>query len=166
MPDRIGNRRGFTLVELMIVVAIIGALAAIAIPNYLLFQMKARTSEAKANLGAIRSAEVAYFAEWSFYVADTYFIPRNWPLLDGTKAPWNPGTHFSIIGFAPEGAVYYTYGLHSNPVGEYAKKFSAMAWGDLDDNVVNITDLSAYQITNTSQEIQHNPPAWTTSGEF
>ena len=70
MLQRIRNRKGFTLVELMIVVAIIGILAAIAIPNFLQFRLKAKTSEAKSNLGAIRSTEVAYFAEWNFYVGN------------------------------------------------------------------------------------------------
>ncbi len=53
---------GFTLIELMIVVAIIGILAAIAVPNFLRFQAKAKQSEAKANLGGIYVAQISYYS--------------------------------------------------------------------------------------------------------
>ncbi len=57
------KQEGFTLIELMIVVAIIGILAAIAIPNFLQYQMKSRQSEAKTNLGAIKTSEVSWQGE-------------------------------------------------------------------------------------------------------
>jgi type IV pilus assembly protein PilA len=57
------TNKGFTLIELMIVVAIIGILASIAIPNFLKFQAKSKQSEAKANLGAIFTAQISYFGE-------------------------------------------------------------------------------------------------------
>ena len=63
MLSRLRSKKGFTLIELMIVVAIIGILAAIAIPNFLRFQAKSKQSEAKTNLGGIFTAETAYFAE-------------------------------------------------------------------------------------------------------
>jgi type IV pilus assembly protein PilA len=63
------GKKGFTLIELMIVVAIIGILAAIAIPNFLNYQCKAKQSEAKTNLGSIATCEEAYFAEYDTYSA-------------------------------------------------------------------------------------------------
>ncbi|MFH2013096.1 MAG: prepilin-type N-terminal cleavage/methylation domain-containing protein [Pseudomonadota bacterium] len=61
------REKGFTLIELMIVVAIIGILAAIAIPNYLSFQKKAKTAEAKTMLGNIRTMEETYFVRNDTY---------------------------------------------------------------------------------------------------
>lgn len=63
--------KGFTLIELMIVVAIIGVLAAIAIPNYMNYQCKAKQSEAKSNLGSIRTMQEAYRAEHDTYANNT-----------------------------------------------------------------------------------------------
>lgn len=62
------NKKGFTLIELMIVVAIIGILAAIAIPNFLRYQARARQSEARVNLGAIGTNAEAWRAENDTYV--------------------------------------------------------------------------------------------------
>lgn len=67
MKNILNNKKGFTLIELMIVVAIIGILAAIAIPNFMNYQCKAKQSEAKSNLGNIRSMEEAYYAEYDTY---------------------------------------------------------------------------------------------------
>ena len=63
------SQKGFTLIELMIVVAIIGILAAIAIPNYLQYQLKTRGSEAKTNLGALKTSEMASEGQNGCYLA-------------------------------------------------------------------------------------------------
>ncbi|WP_276574666.1 type IV pilin protein [Desulfoluna limicola] len=65
---------GFTLIELMIVVAIIGLLAAIAIPNFLNYQCKARQSEAKFSLGIILTSQESYLAEYDTYASSLVSI--------------------------------------------------------------------------------------------
>ncbi len=73
-----GNSSGFTLVELMVVVAIIGILAAVAIPNYQKYQAKARQSEAKIALASIYTAEKSFSSENGTYtgcLAQAGFVP-------------------------------------------------------------------------------------------
>ena len=67
MLSKLRSKKGFTLIELMIVVAIIGILAAIAIPNFLRFQAKSKQSEAKGNLGGIYTAEISWQGEHNFF---------------------------------------------------------------------------------------------------
>jgi len=79
---RLNNKRGFTLIELMIVVAIIGILAAIAIPNVISYLKKSKTAEAKQFLSTLRTLEEAYKAENDTYsnslTAIGWTTPTNW----------------------------------------------------------------------------------------
>lgn len=61
------RQNGFTLVELMVVVAIIGLLSAVAIPNFKKYQAKAKVSEAKLQLSAAYTAEQSFFSDFNMY---------------------------------------------------------------------------------------------------
>lgn len=130
------KQEGFTLIELMIVVAIIGILAAIAIPNFLQYQMKSRQSEAKTNLGAIKTSEVSWQGERGCFLtvalapltapaAGTKMQPQNWNAagsawltptpaaatgwcVGGAGAGVSLGT-FANLGFQATGNVLYQY---------------------------------------------------------
>jgi len=121
------KRSGFSLIELMVVVAIMAFLAMIAVPNFSRFLAKAKRAEAYMNLSSIYAAEKAYFAEHGTYS----------DVLVGENG----------IGWKPEGRTYYSYGfvgaegrnnfigkLGANIQGSRADKtgFVAVAAGDID----------------------------------
>ena len=70
---------GFTLVELMVVVAIIGILSAVAIPNFKSYQAKAKTAEAKLQLTSIYQAEAALQADYDSFAVCLKFAGYSGP---------------------------------------------------------------------------------------
>jgi type IV pilus assembly protein PilA len=128
---RFHNRKGgFTLIELMIVVAIIGILAAIAIPNFLRFQLKAKSSEGKTNLAAIRTSEESYYSEFGVYVSATASpdeVGQNQKKKFVNQKGLNAG--FDKLGWLPEGFVFFNYVVATDAD---TSKFTATAAADID----------------------------------
>ena len=129
----IRNKKGFTLIELMIVVAIIGILAAIAIPNFLKFQAKSKQSEAKTNLKAVLTAETSYFGEFNQYAN---FGTVNWSPV-GTRQLFG---YFITAAGAPDidsSPVAYPGGANwgGYDPGFTTINFTAGAAGNIDSDV-------------------------------
>ncbi len=129
----------------MIVVAIIGILAALAIPNFIRFQLRAKAGEGKTNLKAISVSQESYRAEFDVYVAaaaEPTFLPGNvktrWGLTDCTGADMNHG--FCIIGWAPEGELFYQYQVVTADTdgNGSADVYTADGQSDIDGDVANI----------------------------
>ena len=112
-------QKGFTLIELMIVVAIIGILAAIAIPNFIKFQARSKQSEAKSNLKAIFTAQKAFFQEKDRFSSLT-----------------------GEVGFEPERNNRYAYYLAATP-GNSEIRTTTQITSHTDDQAIQV-DMFKY----------------------
>lgn len=112
------KNKGFTLIELMIVVAIIAIIAAIAIPNLLRSRLQSNESATIGNLKTIVGAETAYSSANGQY-ADTFDLmttPAEGPsFLDGDWAGVKAGYNFNLVGVAATDGTFQDYTVDATP---------------------------------------------------
>lgn len=130
------SEKGFTLIELMMVVVILGILATLALGAFRSYQAKSKQAEAKINLGAIGDMAEAYRAEHDTYVAS--FANLGWqPNFTTRYRYWYNGASAVNTPTSPEAGVDYT----DQGSAASQNSFTAAAVGNID------SDLTADQWT-------------------
>lgn len=118
--------KGFTLIELMIVVAIIGILAAVAIPGFMAYIKNSKTTEAKTDINAIQKGAISYFEAEHYDTSGMTATSKQYP------TSLNAEQHY---GAQPSGD---TIGVKQSPVDPAIKAQSIKApWGDLNFKINN-----------------------------
>ena len=130
------KQKGFSLIELLIVVAIILIIAAIAIPNLLRARMAANESSAASGIRTINTAEITYQSTYPTVGFSNTLLALGGPiaavctpasatacLIDGVMANnGNPagsgksGYSYNVVGGAQAGGVYVQYGANATPL--------------------------------------------------
>jgi prepilin-type N-terminal cleavage/methylation domain-containing protein len=126
-PSRAG--RSFTLVELMVVVAVLAVLSSLAVGNYRNYKYKAARAELLTNVSGIRVAQQAYEAAQGVYVTD--LTPRPDPTPGKAKRAWVTGTVFDVLAWTPDGEVFGSYTTE-----DLGTDFSANGYTDVDTDAV------------------------------
>lgn len=136
--SRMKTTAGFTIIELMITVALIGILSAIAIPNFLDYQSKARRSEAFGNVRGIATANKTFHAERDiFFEAGAFPDAGLYGGLSARTMPWDGASEaaYAELGWTPEGEVRYSYEVNAGSTGcTCTQCFTATGHGDVDGN--------------------------------
>ena len=156
MHKLLSKKEGFTLIELMIVVAIIGILAAIAIPAFVNYVKRAKTSEAANNLKSLFTGAAAYYVQeqtsspgitatqsshCTVVAAATTYTAND----QKTAVVWSSESlSYNALNFAPADPLYYEYNILGSVdvCGNSANNtaiYTFQALGDLDGDTTNST---------------------------
>jgi prepilin-type N-terminal cleavage/methylation domain-containing protein len=133
-----GLRGGFTLIELMIVVAIVGLLAAMALPQYEAMLLRSKRSEIPSNLDGVRTSELAYAHEWGEYTTVGPDPSAGPPGRKPLQFPATPYSHldWNLLGWVPDGKTYGQFGVTAFSPSEALIEFTAVGNSDIDGDSI------------------------------
>ena len=157
---RAHSRAGFTMIELMFVVSILGVLSALAIPSFAMLIARSKTAEVAGNLSAMYKHAASYYASERTQRGNTTAMSGHCTVDDAAPSPQIPGkfkqeffadSTFRELGFSISDLVYYQYGLASangvsgcDQAANQTGLYTFYAHGDLDgDNIRSTFELAA-----------------------
>ncbi|MCA9564543.1 MAG: prepilin-type N-terminal cleavage/methylation domain-containing protein [Myxococcales bacterium] len=164
-------KKGFTLIEMMIVVAIIGLLAAIAIPAFSRYVKRSRTSEALMGLRMVYNGAVTYYTV-DHTTVNGAILPTQFPANDGPTPPVSEigitrrdpeASDFSsatwhALNFDVSDPHYYAYQFDTTGTGA-GSTFTATAFGNLDGDAVYST-YCRLGTADVSNMVRGSPGVW------
>ncbi|MFH0925631.1 MAG: type II secretion system protein [bacterium] len=135
--DHLESKKGFTLIELSVVISIMGILAALAVPNFMRFIEKAKETEARTNLPLIYALQMKH----KLHNGSFFSCPPNPPNIPEQKSKWQDDPDWERLGFDDLIETYFQYEVvsDSNSFTAYARRK-----GDLDQvKIFKISSLKA-----------------------
>jgi type IV pilus assembly protein PilA len=164
------SNKGFTLIELMIVVAIIGILAAIAIPNFMRYQLRSKAAERKTNVGAIFKAQEALRQSERRVVAGNNTTGQYWQFTNvvptgtvaTTKIPWIAAdlAVAQTVDWIVQGSTYAQYNATVNGgVAPFGTQLAVCAVSDIDGDAALAADGLWQPVVGAAGAVALDPPA-------
>jgi prepilin-type N-terminal cleavage/methylation domain-containing protein len=145
----LANKRGFSLVEMITVVALISILAALAIPSYTTWVQKSRKAEAKTNLATLATLLEEYNSLYGRYCKDcTDLNPHTYDYIEDNGGTATTDTMTSWLDFKPKQAssgstVRYDYNISATANTTYTCTATPIVSRGVINDILTITDTGA-----------------------